>query len=66
MATSEETLKQLSESIDAYTSAKMSNNEQLIRFAIANLQNFLNGHVITPVGQPEAGAADGAEGEAGV
>ena len=64
MTTSEETLKQLSESIDAYTSAKMSNNEQLIRFAIANLQQFFNGHVITPVGQTEAG--DGAEGEAGV
>ena len=65
MTTSEETLKQLSESIDAYTSAKMSNNESLIRFAIANLQQFFNGHIITPVGQAGEGG-DGVEGEAGV
>ena len=65
MTTSEETLKQLSESIDAYTSAKMSNNEQLIRFAIANLQQFFNAHVITPVGEAGEGGSAG-EGEAGV
>jgi len=57
--TSEETLKQLSESIDAYASAKVSNNEQLIRFSIANLQQFLNAHVITPIAQPAATEAQG-------
>ena len=47
--TSEETLKQLSECVDAYASAKMANNESLIKFAIGNLQQFLNGHTITPI-----------------
>ena len=58
--TSEETLKSLSEAVDAYASAKMANNESLIRFAIANLQEFLNGHTITPKAPAEAG--DGGEG----
>ena len=49
MQTSEETLKQLSEAVDAYAAAKVAQNEQLIRFSIGNLQQFLNGHVITPV-----------------
>ena len=49
MQTSEETLKALSEAVDAYASAKVANNESLIRFSIANLQQFINGHVITPV-----------------
>jgi uncharacterized Fe-S radical SAM superfamily protein PflX len=56
MQTSEETLKALSEAVDAYASAKMANNETLIRYSIANLQEFLNGHVITPA-TAEAGAA---------
>ena len=47
--TNEESLKTLSEAIDAYASAKVANNESLIKFAIANLQQFLNTHVITPV-----------------
>ena len=46
--TSEETLKALSEAVDAYASAKMANNETLIRYSIANLQEFLKGHTITP------------------
>ena len=46
--TNEESLKQLSEAIDAYASAKVANNESLVKFAIANLQQFLNTHVITP------------------
>ena len=53
--TSEETLKSLSEAVDAYASAKMANNESLIRFAIANLQEFLNGHSITPITEEPAG-----------
>ena len=51
MQTSEETLKKLSEAVDAYASAKVANNESLIRFSIANLQQFLNDHVITPAVQ---------------
>ena len=46
--TSEETLKTLSEAIDAYASAKVANNEALVKFGIANLQQFLNDHVILP------------------
>jgi len=59
--TSEETLKTLSEAIDAYAAAKVANNESLIKYAIANLQQFLNGHSITPIEQPtaEATAAEG-------
>ena len=53
--TSEETLKSLSEAVDAYASAKVANNESLIRFAIANLQEFLNGHSITPITEEPAG-----------
>ena len=53
MQTSPETLKQLSEAVDAYASAKVANNESLIRFSIANLQQFINGHVITPTGETE-------------
>jgi hypothetical protein len=52
--TSEETLKTLSEAIDAYASAKVAGNESLVKFGIANLQQFLNGHVITPVEAPVA------------
>ena len=48
MQTSEETLKKLSEAVDAYAAAKVANNESLIRYSIANLQQFLNDHVITP------------------
>ena len=59
--TSEATLKTLSEAIDAYAAAKVANNESLIKYSIANLQQFLNGHSITPVEQPtaEAEAAEG-------
>ena len=46
--TSEETLKTLSEAIDAYASAKVANNEALVKFGIANLQQFLNDHIILP------------------
>jgi len=48
--TDPETLKVLSEAIDAYASAKSSGNESLVKFSIANLQQFLNAHVITPAG----------------
>ena len=58
MQTSEETLKALSEAVDAYASAKMANNETLIRYSIANLQEFLNGHDITPKATAEAGAEE--------
>ena len=61
MQTSEATLKKLSEAVDAYAAAKAANNESLIRFGIANLQQFLNDHVITPVS--EASIAQGASGE---
>ena len=61
MQTSEETLKQLSEAVDAYAAAKVAQNEQLIRFAIGNLQQFLNGHTITPIAA-EAGVAEAGEG----
>ena len=46
--TDPDTLKALSEAIDAYASAKTSNNESLVKFAIANLQQFLNSHSIVP------------------
>ena len=56
MQTSENTLKQLSEAVDAYASAKVAGNESLIRFSIANLQQFINGHVITPISElPQTG-----------
>ena len=61
MPTPEETLKKLSEAVDAYASAKVANNESLIRFSIANLQQFLNEHDITPKSEPA-----GLEGEEGV
>ena len=51
--TSEETLKKLSEAIDAYAAAKVAQNEQLVKFGIANLQQFLNEHDIQPVAVPE-------------
>ena len=51
MQTSEETLKKLSEAVDAYASAKVANNESLIRFAIANLQQFINEHTILPASE---------------
>lgn len=47
--TDPEVLKALSEAIDAYATAKASNNESLVKFSIANLQQFLNVHTITPV-----------------
>ena len=56
--TSEETLKTLSEAIDAYAAAKVAANESLIKYAIANLQQFLNGHSITPIKQPAAEATE--------
>ena len=55
--TNEESLKQLSEAIDAYASAKVANNESLVKFAIANLQQFLNTHTITPI-EPTSEAVD--------
>ena len=58
MQTSEETLKKLSEAVDAYAAAKVANNESLIRFGIANLQQFLNDHVITPAAET-SGEAEG-------
>ena len=61
MQTSEETLKTSSEAVDAAAAAKVANNDSLIRFSIANLQQFLNDHVITPVA--EASVAQSAEGE---
>lgn len=65
MQTSEQTLKALSEAIEAYASAKLANNESLIKFSIANLQQFLNGHVIVPAAEAgnaaEAGDGDGNE-----
>lgn len=64
MQTSEETLKALSEAVDAYASAKVANNESLIRFSIANLQQFINAHVIIPAGETgnETAEGDGTEG----
>ena len=61
MQTSEETLKKLSEAVDAYAAAKVANNESLIRYGIANLQQFLNEHVIVPaeVSEPTAEVAEG-------
>ena len=59
--TSEETLKELSTAIDAYASAKMSNNESLIKFAIASLQDFLGKHSITPLEQAQAPSAPPAD-----
>ena len=58
MQTSEETLKKLSEAVDAYAAAKVANNESLIRFGIANLQQFLNDHVITPAAEATAETED--------
>jgi hypothetical protein len=65
MQTSEETLKRLSEAVDAYASAKVANNESLIKFSIANLQQFINAHVITPAGETGSETAEGV-GEEGV
>ena len=59
--TSEETLKELSLAIDAYASAKISNNESLIKFAIASLQDFLGKHSITPLEQAQPPSAPPAE-----
>jgi len=59
MQTSEETLKQLSEAVDAYAAAKVAQNEQLIRFSIGNLQQFLNGHTITPITEETGEAGEG-------
>ena len=55
--TSPETLKALSDCIDAFAAAKMANNESLIRFSINQLQEFINAHDITAVeGAAEATA----------
>jgi len=54
--TNEETLKTLSEAIDAYASAKVAGNEQLIRFSISNLQQFLNTHEIRPLEPSQEGS----------
>lgn len=64
MQTSEQTLKQLSEAIDAFAAAKVANNESLIRFSIGNLQQFINAHVIIPAGETgsETAEGDGTEG----
>lgn len=62
MQTSEETLKKLSEAIDAFAAAKVANNESLIRYSIANLQQFLNDHVIVPAAEANP-AAEGVAGE---
>ena len=56
--TDPETLKVLSEAIDAYASAKSSGNESLVKFSIANLQQFLNAHVITPAEPTAAPVGD--------
>ena len=58
MQTSEETLKKLSEAVDAYAAAKAANNESLIRFGIANLQQFLNEHVIVPAAEVAGDSED--------
>ena len=47
--TSEATLRELSEAIDAFAAAKVANNETLIKYSISNLQEFLNRHSITPL-----------------
>lgn len=52
--TDEAVLKGLSDLIDAYAAAKVSQNETLVRFSIEQLQGFLNGHVITPIEAPAA------------
>lgn len=57
MATNPDTLKQLSDSIDAYASAKVSNNETLIKFSIGNLQQFFATHDIVPLNE-EAGVLE--------
>ena len=51
MKTSEETLKKLSEAIDAFAAAKVAGNESLIRYSIANLQQFINEHTILPASE---------------
>ena len=51
MQTSEETLKKLSEAIDAFAAAKVAGNESLIRYSIANLQQFINEHTILPASE---------------
>ena len=56
--TSQETLKTLSDAIDAFAAAKMANNESLIRYSIAQIQEFINGHNITPVAAEETGSLD--------
>lgn len=56
--TSQETLKTLSDAIDAFAAAKMANNESLIRFSIAQIQEFINGHNITPIATEETGSLD--------
>ena len=59
MQTSEQTLKQLSEAIDAFAAAKVAGNESLIRFSIGNLQQFLNAHAILPAREVENDPEEG-------
>jgi hypothetical protein len=63
--TSQDTLKALSDCIDAFAAAKMANNESLIRFSINQLQEFINAHDITPAegaAEPATGSVDLAAG----
>lgn len=53
-------LKDLSDRIDAYAAAKVSQNEALVRFSIEQLQAFLNGYVITPATETAAAAPEAA------
>lgn len=43
--------------IDAYSDAKRTGNENLIRMAAGPLQEFLSGHDIVPVAEPIAEVA---------
>ena len=58
MATNPDTLKQLSDSIDAYASAKVSNNETLIKFSIGSLQQFFQTHDIVPLTEDSGATED--------
>jgi len=41
----------LADLIDAYTAAKMTGNETLVRISLGPLQSFLNEHDIVPVAE---------------
>ncbi len=51
--------QKLAEMIEAYATAKGSNNEMLIRMAIANLQSFLQSVDVVPVAAPEEETSEG-------